>query len=342
MIDPNPPIEAGFSLPGVQVLVGDALEQLRTLPDGSVQCSVTSPPYFGLRSYLPDGHVDKAAEIGLEQSPEAYVANLVGVFREVRRVLADDGVLWVVIGDSYAQGGSGGASPKSTLKNDGRPVFGARNHEQRLNETAFTRKAPAGYKPKDLLMIPARVALALQADGWYLRSHCIWAKPNPMPESVRDRPTSAHESVFLLTKRAKYFYDAAAVAEPARSFGIDPRSGQARRHYEGKTQHNADRNDSGAWCGIAETRNLRNVWQITPGRGFPGAHFATFPSELAKRCILAGSKPGDTVLDPFAGSGTTGMVAVQHGRKAVLIELNPEYAGIILKRISSVQPSLIP
>lgn len=302
VISPAPvsPVEAGFSLPGITVLVGDARERLRDLSAGSVQTCVTSPPYFNLRNYQAEG------QIGLEETPDLYVEKLVCLFHEVRRVLRDDGTLWLNLGDS------------------------GRN--------------------KNLLMIPARVALALQADGWTLRSEIIWAKPNPMPESVRDRPTNAHEKVFLFAKSERYYYDIDAVREPhckavARSIGkanIKVDLGQKTNMVPGKVrQGNLCRGGNNNTYAHPLGRNLRNVWAITP-KPFKGAHFATFPPDLPERCILAGSRPGDTVLDPFAGSGTTGMVAKQLGRKAVLIELNPDYAGLIHKRVSSAQPRLIP
>jgi DNA modification methylase len=303
------------------------------MPAGSVQCCVTSPPYYGLRDY------GVAGQIGLEKSPDEYVAQMVAVFREVRRVLRDDGTLFLNLGDSYAQGGSGGASSKSTLKNDGRPVYGARAHEQRLNEIAFTRKSPPGYKPKDLLGIPWLVAFALRADGWWLRSEIIWHKPNPMPESVRDRPTSAHEKVFLFAKSERYFYDSEAVREPFADERMG-NPGRYKRTSQASKGSNRDRQDTGflnngaGWNtdGRAAGRNIRNVWTIAP-RPYAGAHFAVMPPELAERCIKAGSKPGDTVLDPFAGAGTTALAALNLGRRAILIELRAEYVDMARERL---------
>jgi len=277
----------------VTVLVGDSRTVLATMPDSSVQCCVTSPPYFGLRDYGHDG------QIGLEATPEAYVAELVALFRAVRRVLKDDGTLWLNLGDSYASFRDGKATPDTTRGDD---VGTLVPKGSAMNRMASTFKGTS-IKHKDLIGIPWRVAFALQADGWYLRSDIIWHKPNPMPESVTDRPTKAHEYVFLLTKSARYYYDAVAIAEPS----------------------------------IAETRNARTVWSITT-QPYKGAHFATMPPELAQRCILAGSRIGDTVLDPFGGAGTTGLVADRLGRDAVLIELNSTYAAIARDRIHDDAP----
>lgn len=316
----------------VRILVGDARDMLETLPSGSVQCAVSSPPYFGLRSYLPDGHPDKHLEIGAEQTPNAYVSMLVTVFREMRRVLADDGVFWLNIGDSYAAGGAktlgrndagrnltGGGGNKLGSGNPGRQGVHLRSH---------------GLKPKDLLMIPARVALSLQADGWYLRSHCIWHKPNPMPESVRDRPTSAHESVFLLTKNARYFYDAEAVREPA---VMTPQrrlvpAGYGRKAVPGREDNNGSMSLRDAPERESNTRNMRNVWKISP-KPLKAAHFATFPPELAARCIKAGSRPGDTILDPFFGAGTTALAAPD--RDCIGIDINAAYADIAGARLTA-------
>jgi DNA modification methylase len=290
-----------------RILVGDCRTVLRALHAESIQCCVTSPPYYGLRDY---GHEN---QIGLEQSPDAYVAELVAVFREVWRVLRDDGVLFLNIGDSYAAVGMGPESGKQ-LSNVG------------ANMPA--KKAPAGYKPKDLLMIPAQVALALRADGWYLRSDIIWAKPNPMPESVTDRPTSAHEHVFLLTKSARYFWDADAVAQNALT------ADRNREKLNGESAVDTKLRGFGSHCGTYDgTRNIRNVWTIAT-QPYSGAHFATMPPELAGICIKAGNRDGGLVLDPFGGSGTTGMVAQGLGHESILIELNPEYAQLAKKRIA--------
>jgi DNA modification methylase len=295
-----------------RILVGDALERLQGVPDGSVQTCVTSPPYWGLRDYGNDG------QLGLEPTPDEYVANMVAVFREVRRVLADDGTLWLNLGDSYAGGGRGGLQGHS----------------------------PEGLKPKDLVGIPWRVAFALQADGWWLRQDIIWHKPNPMPESVTDRCTKAHEYVFLLSKSARYFYDAPAVSESAvtpagvtwqqrKAAGVASNNrgasqvGNVRTHGSG--DHNLTRQDG--------QRNRRSVWTIAT-KPYSGAHFAVMPADLVEPCILAGSKSGDTVLDPFTGSGTVGMVALRHGRKFIGVELNPEYAQLAESRIYDDGPLL--
>lgn len=295
------------------IINGDA----RRLPlaDNSVQCCVTSPPYFGLRDYGVDG------QIGLEQTPDEYVSQLVDVFREVRRVLADDGVLWLNLGDSYAGNGPGGLQP-----------VGATGQRKGCGNDGMQRSTGAvnGLKPKDLIGIPWRVAFALQADGWYLRSDCIWSKPNPMPESVTDRPTKAHEYVFLLTKSARYFYDAEAVAEPVSpdQYAHNLKYAKNYEAYNARaatTGQPGNTNNVGIHARAAkETRNLRTVWNIatTP---YTGAHFATMPPELARRCILAGSRAGDVVLDPFNGSGTTGLVALKHGRRYIGVELNRKY-----------------
>lgn len=255
----------------------------RALPfdDGCAHTCVTSPPYFGLRDY---GH---AGQIGLEGNIEDFVNELVGVFREVRRVLRDDGTLWLNLGDSYAGAGLGGGT-----QNQGIHAYPKGNTVQ-----ARTGARRVGnLKPKDLMGVPWRVAFALQSDGWFLRSDVIWHKPNPMPESIKDRPTKAHEYLFLFAKSERYFYDADAI--------------------KGQT-----------------TRNKRSVWTVTT-KPYKGAHFATYPPELIEPCILAGSPEGGTVLDPFTGSGTTGAVAIKHGRRFIGTELNPEYGELARERMT--------
>ncbi|KKK78200.1 hypothetical protein LCGC14_2845950, partial [marine sediment metagenome] len=376
--------------------VGDALEVLRTLPDESVQCCVTSPPYWGLRDYgagtweggaedcdhlqkvggtrnstlgeASGGHAisDEARvrsttrsfvpfagecrkcgatrvdhQLGLEATPEEYVAKLVEVLQEVRRVLREDGTLWLNIGDRYAHDRSGGHGAtgglgSSTLASPA--PFAA---------TPTRRPFPVGLKPKDLVGIPWRVAFALQADRWYLRSDIIWSKPNPMPESVTDRPTKAHEYVFLLSKSQRYHYDANSIKTPATApttkmpdgwdtgpgaHGSFHRNGREKGRktdkQRGHGRRHAGFNDR--WDSISKAEqqvmgaNARSVWTIAT-KPYPNAHFATFPPELAARCILAGSTPGDTVLDPFGGSGTTASVATGLGRNAIHIDLKPEY-----------------
>lgn len=345
-----------------RLLVGDCREMLRTLPDESVHCVVTSPPYWGLRDY---GHDD---QLGLEPTPELYVERMVEVFREVRRVLRSDGTLWLNLGDSYAAQRGGTHQPAETLAGakGGRTQDGQRVNRGRHDGYNPSRNAHAiGLKHKDLVGIPWRVAFALQADGWYLRSDIIWAKPNPMPESVRDRPTKAHEYVFLLSKSERYYYDADAIKEPLatdprenypararitgrgnqgaaaargndrdKSGGFPPRrsGNKARKYGEDRNRPGSHLGAGVPWEDDGTGRNARSVWTITT-RPYPGAHFATFPPELAEKCILAGCPKGGTVLDPFAGSGTTGMVATGQGRNAILIELNPRYAELIRDRI---------
>ena len=276
---------------------GDCRETMRRwAADGvRVQTCVTSPPYFGLRDYGHDG------QIGLEQTPEEYIEAMVEVFRCVRDVLADDGTLWLNIGDSYARNAGPEESKLKTLHTMG--VGQKKAHEMGAMRKG-ENKPPPGLKPKDLIGIPWMLAFALRADGWYLRQDIIWHKPNPMPESVRDRCTKAHEYIFLLSKSERYFFDTEAMREPA-----------------------AD----------GETRNRRSVWTVAT-RPYKGAHFATFPPALIEPCILAGSKPGDIVLDPFMGSGTTAQVALQHGRQYMGCELNPEYKALQDRRIQSAQP----
>jgi len=313
----------------VTILHGDCRDVLATLPERSVQACVTSPPYYGLRSYLPDGHPDKHREIGLEPTPDSYVAEMVAVFREVRRVLLDDGTLWLNIGDSYhnLRTHMNGGAPTNTVHRggarDGTEGFGRANRNKRIE----------GIKDKDLIGIPWLLAFALRADGWFLRSDIIWHKPNPMPESVRDRPTSAHEHVFLLTKRGSYYYDADAVAEPT-EYPEGSRQDVPQGGFNGK---GSDPRGQSAFRAIRNTRNARNVWTIAT-QPYSGAHFATMPPDLAERCIKAGTKPGDTVLDPFGGAGTTGLVADRLGRNATLIELNPAYRTLAADRITADAP----
>jgi len=305
----------------IKLHIGDCRDVLRSLPAGSAQTCVTSPPYFGLRDY------GVAGQIGLEPTPDAFVAEMVAVFREVRRVLADDGTLWLNLGDSYANTGASGPQGKSGDRAS--RTFTAAAMGSGINGL------PPGLKPKDLIGIPWRVAFALQADGWWLRSDIIWHKPNPMPESVTDRPTSAHEHVFLLAKSARYFYDAEAVKE--QSLTNDPRrpyTSEGAKALDGRTEWKSGQKREG---NDFASRNLRNVWTVAT-QPFSGAHFATFPPALIDPCIKAGSRPGDTVLDPFGGAGTTGLVADRLGRNAVLIELNPEYAALAQNRIVDDAP----
>lgn len=339
-------------MPEVKILVGDVRQKLAELPDESVQCVVTSPPYWGLRDY------GVAGQLGLEATPAEYVAAMVEVFGQVRRVLKPDGTLWMNLGDSYAGSGRGMGDTKTTNKGNeaSRGVGGSKlpcgRHENARQNGNIGRawvKPPEGLKPKDLVGIPWRVAFAMQADGWWLRSDIIWHKPSPMPESITDRPTKAHEYIFLLAKSESYFYDAEAIKEkagnnthPRRAKNFRP-SGWANgsdhsaiAHQTAKTHRKCAAATSGvkqnksfddAMCEMVEYRNKRSVWTV-PSRPYKEAHFATYPPDLIKPCILAGSRPGDVVLDPFGGSGTTGMVALELGRSAILIELNPEYAKL--------------
>lgn len=348
----------------IRLLAGDCRDVLATLPADSVHCCVTSPPYFGLRDYGVTG------QIGLEPSPAEYVAELVAVFREVRRVLRDDGTLWLNLGDSYA--GSWGAQGHRITESDDPSWHSSqiKNHPKRSN-TGSIRSA--GVKPKDLLGIPWLVAFALRADGWWLRQDIIWSKPNPMPESVRDRCTKAHEYLFLLTKAERYYFDAAAIAEnsitedprrPYTSEGawqLDGRPAEQAEHQLGRSSSKPrtikmpDGWDTGAgghgsyhregrekgkthvadvpW----EKRNKRSVWTVATAP-FSEAHFATFPPALIEPCILAGCPVGGSVLDPFAGAGTTGLAADRLQRDAVLIELNPDYCQMAETRITDDAP----
>ena len=306
---------------------GDCLAALCRLPDGVARCCVTSPPYFGLRDYGMEG------QLGLEDSPAAYVARLVEVFREVRRVLAEDGTLWLNLGDSYVSAPQGpdlssvGLEGSRHNQRESRRVAGSFRRDRAEVGMVKHRRDVGGLKPKNLLGIPWRVAFALQEDGWFLRSDIIWHKPNPMPESVTDRPTKAHEYVFLLSKRERYYYDAGAIAEEAT--GRNPGNVTPNKHA-GEAFSETKANLS--LVGARDTRNARTVWSIAT-QPYPEAHFATFPEELPSRCIRAGSAPGDTVLDPFGGSGTTGAIAVGLGRSAILCELNPAYIELARQRI---------
>lgn len=303
---------------------GDSLQVLQTLPENSVDCCVTSPPYYALRDYGADG------QIGREATPEEYIDRLVSVFHEVKRVLTPQGTCWVNIADTYC--GTGSKAEHFDPKNPK-----GRNGQQ----LAVNHRAP-GCKPKDLIGIPWLLAFALRADGWYLRSSIIWHKANPMPESARDRPTRCYEYVFLLTKSKKYYYDWQAVAEPiapttaARMKGGRTEKGKYASGTPGqnKPQKINQARAKGAYTDemILPVRSRRDVWQINTV-SYRGGHFAAFPPKLAETCILAGCPVGGTVLDPFLGSGTTGMVAKQLGRRYIGIELNPEYCTLAKRRI---------
>jgi DNA modification methylase len=369
----------------VEIRIGDCRDLLRAMPDASAQCVVTSPPYFGLRDYGVGG------QIGLEATPDAFVAQMVDVFREVRRVLKDDGVLFLNLGDSYATGGGKvGNCPGGGVQGEA--------WKERGVMTPANRMPLPGLKPKDLIGVPWRVAFALQADGWWLRQDIVWSKPNPMPESVRDRCTKAHEYIFLMTKSERYYYDSKAISEPvtlstverlsqdvasqagstranggtradrplralapASHKGSDFHRGKTAEHQLGRASskprtagnkshklvteyESSDSEQHRTAAGLMkiadvpfETRNKRSVWSIATAP-FSEAHFATFPPELPEICIKAGSKPGDTILDPFGGAGTTGLVADRLGRNAILLELNPKYAAIARRRIIGDAP----
>lgn len=267
----------------IDIRVGSALELVSKIPEDSIQTCITSPPYWGLRDY------DIQDQIGAEASVDEYIQNLVAVFAEIRKALKPDGTLWLNIGDSYTSGGRTWRAPDA--KNKGRAM-------------KYRPPTPEGLKPKDLVGVPWKLAFALQADGWYLRSDIIWNKPNCQPESVKDRPTRAHEYLFLLSKSERYFYDAEAIKEEATTNG---RPNGARK-------------------------NRRTVWNVNT-EGYSGAHFAVFPKELVRYCMLAGSDSDTTVLDPFFGAGTVGLIAQELGRSCIGIELNPEYAELASERL---------
>lgn len=345
-------------------LLGNCLDILPTLGGGSVQTCVTSPPYWGLRDYGHDG------QLGLEPTPEEYVARMVDVFREVHRVLRDDGTLWLNLGDSYCSAPNGNHGTTSTLTSKGQ----YQKHAPRPHQSFRRDRKPVGgnphrpvptLKPKDLVGIPWRVAFALQADGWYLRQDIVWHKPNPMPESVQDRCTKAHEYIFLMTKSERYYFNAVAIAEPLAYGSVErlsqpgledqhgservpgktngpmkavykkPYTNQSTKDYAAGKAQDASATKARIvdkiLAGELVTRNKRSVWTVTT-KPFSGAHFATFPPDLIEPCILAGSKPGDVVLDPFFGSGTTGQVSEALGRQWIGIELNPEYEKLSRER----------
>jgi DNA modification methylase len=316
-----------------QILNGDCIEMMKTLPDQSVNCCVTSPPYFGLRDYGHEG------QIGLEETPEAFVQKMVEVFREVKRVLRDDGTLWLNLGDSYAR-----QAGDDSKKDPASQATGFANVIASGGAKKGNNKPPNGLKPKDLIGIPWRVAFALQADGWYLRQDIIWHKPNPMPESVQDRCTKAHEYIFLLSKSPKYYFDNDAVREPTAT-PIDGRGSTEQRKALGHPTRYGMANRGEGWSMPSISapeggRNKRSVWTVTT-KPYAGAHFATFPPELIRPCILAGCPKGGVVLDPFGGSGTTAAVANEENRNAILCELNPDYIPLINERINAVEPKLL-
>lgn len=355
-----------------KVINGDALTELKTLDSDSVDCCVTSPPYYGLRDYGVDG------QIGLEDSPEAYIQALVDVFNEVYRVIKPQGTLWLNIGDSYWGSGSRGFDFTDKWTDASKVQAGSKGTE---NLSALPKLVgnKDGYKNKDLIGIPWMLAFALRNSGWYLRQDIIWAKPNPMPESVTDRCTKSHEYIFLFSKSKNYYFDYKSIQEDS-IWKDDKRSGQGRIEYDGKRTEGTDehaqqsfvkitdkRNKRSVWYGDAdyknlaydgqkpntmherraqglpdieyEKRNKRDVWNI-PVSPIKEAHFATFPEKLVEPCILAGCPVGGTVLDPFFGSGTTGRVATKLNRDYIGIELNPDYINIINKRTDNIQLTL--
>ena len=317
-----------MSLEHWDIRVGNSLLELKKIPNESIQTVVTSPPYWGLRDYGHD------SQLGAENTPDEYVDGLVDVFREIRRVLKKDGTVWLNLGDSYVGGGKGEWSNGSIQKNH---IKAGVKYGKKTGEIA-------GLKPKDLVGIPWRVALALQEDGWWLRSDIIWHKPNPMPESVTDRPTKSHEYIFLLTKSPHYYYDQDAIREPVSDVSIK------RSTYAFNTEDNKNIKGNMSERGVTRTteglnlksaeekqhplgRNKRDVWTVNT-KPFPEAHFATFPEKLIDTCIKAGTKENDIVLDPFSGAGTTGVVACKLNRIYIGIELNPEYAEMSKNRLA--------
>jgi DNA modification methylase len=300
----------------IKVYVGDCRETLKNLADQSVHTCVTSPPYYGLRNYN-----DEDLQIGIEETPEQFVDNLVQVFREVKRVLRDDGTLWLNLGDSYGEQHGKGFN---TNKNEG---YTNRSEEMQLKQGDV--KVKTGLPRKNLLGMPWRVALALQADGWILRQDIIWHKPNPMPESVTDRCTKAHEYIFLLSKQAKYYYDNEAIKELSK-FPNGPDSPQSIK--KGVGDEGMEVRSGLSKIGALEKRNKRSVWTVTT-KPYKEAHFATFPKDLIEPCVLAGSPEGGVVLDPFGGSGTTAQVADGFNRDAILCELSQDYVDIMKRRL---------
>lgn len=315
-----------------EIICGDALTVLRTMPADSVNACVTSPPYFGLRDYGCTG------QIGFEETPEIYISRLTEIFREVRRVLKPDGVCWINIGDSYAGSckSAGDNNKLQQLKN--------------IQSNKFTADTPAvetpaswtNIKPKDLMGIPWMLAFSLRGDGWYLRSDVIWQKKNAMPQSVKDRPTSSYEHIFLLAKSRKYYYDNESIKEPVAAGTIERmKRGISLNHKyingaSGQTAQNLNNpreNRSGEDINLPVMRNKRDVWTVCTN-SYREAHFATYPVELIKPCIIAGCPPGGIVLDPFVGSGTTAVAALMEGRNYIGIELNPEYCVLARKRIA--------
>jgi DNA modification methylase len=305
------------------IITGDCISAMKTLPECCVNTCITSPPYFGLRSY--EGGVE---EIGQEETVEKYVQKMVDVFREVRRILRDDGTVWLNLGDSYMSTKNTPPAPQTVGGKRGMPV----------NFVPPNRKDQQGLKHKDLIGIPWRVAFALQADGWFLRQDIIWHKPNPMPESVEDRCTKAHEYIFLLSKKAHYYYDHEAIKEP--SIGL----GKTNIRFGGNKYGDSDDPKHATKSGNTYTdngkKNKRSVWTVNT-KGYRGAHFAVYPETLIEPCVLAGCPVGGTVFDPFTGSGTTAVVALKNERNYIGTELNPEYVKIAENRIKEQLPNTL-
>lgn len=313
---------------GEKILLGDALEQLRTIPSESINTCVTSPPYFNLRDY------EVAGQIGNEASVEEYLQSLVSVFREVRRILRADGTLWVNMGDSYA--GSGKGRMADGTHYDKKPSKSGNYGGTRNGHLKKT--VAAGCKPKDLIGVPWQMAFALRADGWYLRQDIIWSKSNCMPESVKDRCTKSREYIFLLSKSERYYFDAAAISEPVTSTKGNAKTFRGGGAYTGGRSHDnsaqVERESHGNRENQTGRRNKRDVWTVSTN-GFRGAHFAVFPEKLIEPCVLAGCPEGGVVLDPFTGSGTTGVVAKRMGRNFIGCEINPSYAKMAEARIAA-------
>jgi site-specific DNA-methyltransferase (adenine-specific) len=305
----------------IEILQGDCVESLKKLEDQSINTCITSPPYWGLRDYNGE-----SKQLGMEDTPEEFTENLVKVFREIKRVLRDDGTVWLNLGDSYAMSSIRGGNKKFSGN------VGAHNHYDKSIKKG-KRNIPKGIKPKDLIGIPWRVAFALQSDGWYLRQDIIWHKPNPMPESVRDRCTKAHEYIFLLSKKPKYYYDHEAIKEDSVRAGSIPKGKKYSSELADNKIGGKHTRETLNEKPVAAKKNKRSVWKVST-KPFKGAHFATFPKDLIEPCVLAGCPEGGTVLDPFGGSGTTGIVAAQHNRNAVLLELNQEYIDLAKERIN--------
>lgn len=319
-------------MPKTQILPGDCIQSLKSLPDASVNCCVTSPPYFGLRDYGCD------EQIGLEETPESFIARLVEVFREVKRVLKDDGTCWVNMGDSYAGSGKG-RNPDGTVHVSA--LFAKQGSSAgTVMGNVKSGIVPNGCKPKDLIGIPWMLAFALRADGWYLRQDIIWHKPNPMPESVTDRCTKAHEYIFLLSKSRQYYFDCDSIRTPLKETTkkrVESGWNCERSNISSDGNQGIKVEKMGTRFAPEKGANKRSVWTINT-HSYKEAHFATYPPELIKPCITAGCPEGGTVIDPFGGSGTTAQVAMENGRNAILCELNPEYIKIIEKRLNSVDP----